>query len=91
MKLNWNTGTILVMAALVAVNMTFFIKGIKLSEDINYYENELATLQEHNIDTEQQIYKLESYTRTASLAAELEFGKFHDPIYSETPQYAFNR
>ncbi|HRN70618.1 MAG TPA: hypothetical protein PLS49_05535 [Candidatus Woesebacteria bacterium] len=73
---------------LVIINITFFIKGIQLAEDINYYETELKKLYEQNTEYEQDIYALESLSKTASLAAELQFDKYNDPIFTDIPQYA---
>lgn len=73
---------------LVIINVTFFIKGIQLAEEINYYETELKKLHEQNTEYEQDIYALESLSKTASLAAELQFDKYNDPIFTDMPQYA---
>ncbi len=80
----------LICGILVIVNVTYFIKGIKLGEEISYYEKQLKVLQEENTDYEQQIYALESLSKTASMAAELKYGKYNDPIFTDMPQYAFN-
>lgn len=77
-----------ICAILVIINVTFFVKGIKLADDINYYEKQLKSLSDENTDYEQQIYSLESLSKTASLAAELKFGKYNDPIFTDMPQYA---
>jgi cell division protein FtsB len=77
-----------VCGVLVIINVTFFIKGIKLAEEINYYEQELKVLHEQNTEFEQDIYALESLSKTASLAAELKFDKYNDPIFTDMPQYA---
>ncbi len=77
-----------VCGVLVIINVTFFIKGIKLAEEINYYEQELKVLYEQNTEYEQDIYALESLSKTASLAAELKFDKYNDPIFTDMPQYA---
>lgn len=91
MKLTINTGIIGVIVVLVGLNIALFMHGITLSDEINYYEKELKALQSQNVDYEQEIYKLESYTLTASHAAELKFGKFNEPIYSEIPAYALHQ
>lgn len=81
----------LICGILVIVNVTYFIKGIKLGEEISYYEKQMKVLQEENTDYEQQIYALESLSKTASMAAELKYGKYNDPIFTDMPQYAFNQ
>ena len=89
--MNFNKLFIFVCAVLVIINVTYFIKGVRLGDEISYYEKELKTLQEENAEFEQQIYALESISKTASLAAELKFGKYNDPIFSDMPQYALNK
>jgi hypothetical protein len=76
---------------LVIVNVGFFIRGIKLSDDINYFEKELRTYKQQNTEYEHQIYALESLSKTSSLAAELKYGKYNDPIFSDVTQYAYNK
>ena len=91
MKLTFNSFILGLIILLVGINITIFVKGISLSNEIHYYEKELSSLRQQNVDYEQEIYKIESYTLTASLAAELDYGKYNDPIYSELPQYALNK
>lgn len=91
MKYRTNAGIIILIIILVGINIAVFVKGITLSDEIHYYEQELAELKKQNVTYEQEIYKMSSYTRTASLAAELDYGKYHDPIYHEIPQYALNQ
>lgn len=88
MKLTINTSIISIIVLLVGINIVLFMHGITLSDEINYYEQELTSIQQENIDYEQEIYKLESYTLTASHAAELKFGKYNEPIYGDIPAYA---
>ena len=88
MKLTINTTIIGAIVLLVGLNITLFMHGITLSDEINYYESELTSIEQENIDYEQEIYKLESYTLTASHAAELKFGKYNEPIYGDVPAYA---
>jgi len=88
MKITLNTIIIGSIIILVGLNTALFMRGIQLSNNITNYESELATIQQENIDYEQQIYKLESYTLIASHAAELKFGKFNKPIYGDVPAYA---
>ncbi len=77
-----------ICAILVIINVTYFVKGIQLGDEISYYEKELKVLQEENKDYEQEIYALESLSKTASMAAELNYGKYNDPIFTDMPQYA---
>lgn len=91
LSLNSNTTIIVSIVILVIINIGIFVRGISLSNEIHSYEKELKTLKQQNIDYEQRIYEMSSYTLTASLAAELEYGKYNDPIYKEIPQYALNK
>ena len=88
--MNFNKIVIILSLVLVIINIGFFVRGITLSDEINYYEKELKILKSQNTDYEQNIYTLESLSRTASMAAEMKFGKFSDPIFSDSPQYAYN-
>ena len=90
MNLTLNKLLTFVLLALVFVNITIFVKGITLSDEINYYEKEMKTLKQQNTDYEYKIYALESISKTASLAAQLEYGVYNDPIYVDQPQYAYN-
>jgi len=91
MQITINRTFTAICALLVIVNVFIFIKGIGLSEQISYYENEIKNLQRENIEIEQKIYTFESITKTASMAADLEYGKYNKPIFTEKPQYAFNK
>ena len=77
------------MFILVIVNVGLFMKGIKLSDEINYYEKELKSLKQKNAEYEFKIYSEDSLTKTASIAAELGYGNYNDPIYSEVPKFAY--
>lgn len=91
MKLTLNTFISLSLVILVGVNIGIFVKGVGLSDEINYYEKELKQLKQQNVEYEYKIYALESISQTASIAAQLDFGTFNDPIYVEQPQYAYNK
>lgn len=91
MKFNVNAGIIGLTIILVIINITVFVRGIALSDEIHYYEKELAQLKYQNVEYEQEIYKMSAFTLTASLAAELKYGNYNDPIYHEIPQYALNQ
>ena len=73
---------------LVIMNVGIFMHGISLGDDVNKYEQEISRLKKSNMELEQQMYSLESITQTASLAAELKYDRFHDPLYIDQPQYA---
>jgi len=91
MKLKLNGIFILIIISLVSINIALFVKGIRLSNEIERYESGIASYKESSSDLEQFIYEFESHSMTASLAAELDYGKFNPPIYSKNPQYALRR
>ncbi|MFA9289027.1 MAG: hypothetical protein ACEQSA_04060 [Weeksellaceae bacterium] len=84
-----NKRTIIIsIVLLVIMNVGIFMHGISLGDDVNKYEQEISRLKKSNMELEQQMYSLESITQTASLAAELKYDRFHDPLYIDQPQYA---
>jgi len=90
MKISLNMTILFALAVLVVVNIALFVQGITLSDEIHTFEQETGNLQKENSEITQELFRLSSYTMTASLAAELEYGKFNKPIYTEVPQYARN-
>lgn len=90
MKLKLNGIFILLIIGMVSVNIYLFVQGIGLSNEIEYYEKTISNYKEDNSSLEQAIYKFESHSMTASLAAELDYGKYNLPIYEKSPQYALN-
>ncbi len=91
MKITANKIFSILCIVLVLVNVYILVKGIALSEDISFYEKELVRLKQENIEFEQKIYALESITKTASMGATLDFGKYNEPIFTDKPQYAFKK
>ena len=91
MKITLNTIISVALLALVFINVGVFIKGVTLSDEINYYEKELRQLKQQNVEYEYKIYALESISQTASLAAQLDYGSFNDPVYIENTQFAYNK
>jgi len=91
MKFSPNTAIVCIIVLMVGINIAIFVRGIGLSNEIHYYESELHTLKQQNIEFEQRIYTMSSYTLTASLAAELDYGKYNDPIYQEEQAFALNQ
>ncbi len=91
MKLTVHSFILFSLCALVLLNITMFVKGVALSDEINYYEKELKQLKQQNVEYEYKIYALESISQTASIAAQLDFGAFNEPLYVEQPQYAYNK
>lgn len=88
MKINFNTSVIVIIVFMVVINIAIFIRGISLSNDIQYFEEEMAQLKDQNTSLQQKIYKASSYEQTASIAAELNYGKYNDPLYDSLSKYA---
>ncbi len=91
MKLTLNKIITVALMSLVIINIGIFVKGVTLSDEINYYEKELKQLKQQNVEYEYKIYTLESISQTASIAATLDYGSFNEPVYVEQPQYAYNK
>jgi len=73
---------------LIAVNIVLFVKGMSLSSGISDLENKISMVNKENSQFEQKIYKIQSHTRIASLASELSFGRYNDPIFVKDVKYA---
>lgn len=89
--MKYNKIFVVIFVVLVIINVTYFVKGVKLGDEISNYEKELKKLQQQNNDFEQNIYTLESISKTTSVAAELKYGKYNDPLFSDAPQYAYKQ
>lgn len=74
--------------ALVFSNLYTFVSGIKLSEKINYYEQETRKLHTQNIELEKNVYEKNSLAQIASEAALLDFTKKVEPTHLDRLQYA---
>ncbi len=78
--------------ALVLGNVYLFIYGVKLSDEINFYEFKVHELRAENIRLEKKVFKFDSVTYAASLAAELDYtANNSEMIYLNQPGYAYNR
>lgn len=67
--------------ALVVANIAIFVSGMRLSEQINFYEKETKRLHQENLELEQKMYEVNSLQHAASLAAQLDFKKKAEPYY----------
>ncbi|MCA9371354.1 hypothetical protein KC726_00485 [Candidatus Woesebacteria bacterium] len=89
MKLNsYQKYGIVIVLVLILINVAVFIKSMKMSDEISYYETKITELKESNVSMKEQLYEMQSITHTASIAAELGYAAYDDPIYIEQPQYA---
>lgn len=77
--------------ALLAANIYIFLNGIHLADQVTYYEHEVTKLRQENVNLEKHVYKFESITYAASIAAELDYVEAKDPMYLTEPGYALNR
>lgn len=77
--------------ALLITNIFVFLHSIKLSDEINRYEKEIAALHEENLQLSNKIYSVDSLQHAASLAASLNFTKKAQPVYLDDLKYALNR
>lgn len=79
---------VLFLGILIVSNITLFVKGVNIGNEIYALEKKIAVLQHENTRFETEIFKNQSHIRSASIAAELSFGKFNAPLYSASPKYA---
>lgn len=81
-----------VFFGLIVGNVYLFIYGVKLTDEINFYESKVNELRADNIRLEKKVFKFDSVTYAASLAAELDYTANNtETIYLNQPGYAYNR
>jgi cell division protein FtsL len=77
--------------ALMIGNISVFITGVSLSEDIYRFETEIEQLRQENIELETKVFKAESIEYAASLAADLGYTKKTQPVFFDNDtKYAYN-
>ena len=81
----------LVLIGLIVVNIHIFVSSIKLSNDINKFESQIATLHKENIELEKNLYQVDSYQYATSMSAVLNFTKVSQPLYIDNIKYAYNK
>ena len=81
----------LTFLVLLAANVYVFMNGVQLSDKVHYYESEVSKLRNENISLEKTVYKFDSITYAASIAAELEYAEADEKMYVTKPGYAYNR
>lgn len=79
----------LVLSILVAGNIFIFVSGMKLANEINFYEREIKKLHRENTELTTKISQLNSLQFAASIAGQLNFVKKSQPIYLESLKYAY--
>lgn len=81
----------IIFAILIVTNIFIFVSGIKLSDEISYFEKETRLFHQESVELEKQKSSLSSLQYAASIAATLEFTKKSQPIYLENLPYAMNK
>lgn len=76
--------------SLVIGNVYVFMHGVKLGDEIGFYENEIKKLRKENTQLEQKVYKIDSVTYAASIAAELDYVYSDNALYIDQKGFAFN-
>lgn len=76
---------------LMVANIILFVYGVNLSDEINFYETEVKKLRQENITLEKKVFKFDSVTYAASIAAELDYTASNNTVYLQNPGYAYNR
>jgi cell division protein FtsL len=74
--------------ALIAGNIFVFVSSMKLSGQIEWYEQKIGSLSQENLQLQQNAYEANSLTRAASVAASLDFTHKASPYYLAHPEFA---
>ncbi len=71
----------LVFIGLLAANLYIFVQSMKISQQINYFDN--ATKKQHqiNLDLEAKAFATDSLRYAASMAAQMDFTKKAQPFF----------
>lgn len=77
--------------ALLFGNVYVFINGVQLSDKVHFYESEVTKLRQENIRLEKHVYKFDSISYAASIAAELDYEGAKDTVFVTKPGFAYNR
>jgi hypothetical protein len=72
---------------LIVGNVYVFVSGIKLGDEISYFEGKTREFHRQNLELEKQASTFNSYQYAASMAADLKFVK-KPPQYLESLKYA---
>lgn len=79
-----------VFLLLIVANIFVFLNSIRLSDKINRFEKEIASLHQENLVLENRIYKVDSLQYAASIAAQLNFWKKAEAVFLNGLKYARN-
>lgn len=81
----------IIFVILLVTNFFIFVSGIKIGDEINYFEKETRVFHQQNVELEKQKSSLSSLQYAASIAATLDFTKKSQPIYLDNLPYAMNK
>ncbi|MDO8610379.1 MAG: hypothetical protein Q7R95_07555 [bacterium] len=81
----------ILMVILVITNISLFVSGIKLGDNITFFELETRKLHEQNVELEKKVSALGSLQYAVSIADSTDFTKKAVPVYLEGISYAMNR
>ncbi len=76
---------------LIAANVYIFLSGMKVSEQINFFEAQTKKLQQENIELEKKAYAANSLQHAASVAAELNYTKKAEPYFLNNLRFALKK
>ena len=71
----------LMVGALIFLNILLFCSSLKISDEINNYENKISSLHKENLTLEKKVSDLSSLKFAESMAPFLGFTKKNIPVY----------
>lgn len=77
---------------LILINLYIFVSSIKIGSEVNSWENKISKLKKENLELENKVVVLNSYSNISSAAASLNFTQRSNAFYlNAQPPYAFSR
>lgn len=76
------------LVTLALINVHIFVSGMRLGDEINYFESEVVKFRQENSELEKHVYEIDSLQHAASLSAALDFTKKVQPYYIDNFTYA---
>ena len=73
---------------LAILNIAIFIKGIKLTTELGFFDKETNKLHQQNLELEKQAYDFDSLQYAASVAASLDFTQKTQLVYLDNLKIA---
>ena len=78
----------LIFLVFISINIYVFLHSLKLSDQVNQFENEINNLHQENLSLESKIFAVDSLQYAASIAAQFDFSQKAQPVYLENLKYA---